>query len=197
MRRGSTALILLLLCSSPADAQGTIHIRVENPRTGLIPSEIQFRRSSTGSWEVLERAERGEAVISFGCAPGTQLRADPLNGRYTNSGALPCRPSLVLQVAERGVGFAADAVSDRAELSRAEFAVLLAHADHDEDGEVTGMQSEDALVERYLHKEPDLESADREAAEVRMLNESSTLFDKVDRNHDEKLSSAEIERGPE
>lgn len=181
------------LLPSPAFAQSTIHVRVVSPGPVLVPSEIQFRRSSTAPWEALNLADRGEADITFGCSPGTQLRADPLNGRYTNSGAVPCASNLVLQVAERSVGFAMDAAGGN--LSREDFATRLARHERAEDGDVATPAHGEA-VDRYLDYSRELKASERESAQVRLLNESSDLFDRVDKDHDERLSHGELASGP-
>jgi hypothetical protein len=184
----------LLLCSSPALAEGVIQVRVVYKQTQLIPSDIQFRRSSIAPWETLDRADRGEAAISFACAAGVQVRADPLNGRYTNSDALPCRETLTLEVGQRSTGFVLDAAGQNA-LSRSDFAELLARAERAEDGSMAG-DANDALVARYLEGRR-LNRSDRQAAKVSILNESADLFDRTDRDNDGSVSAREARMGPD
>jgi hypothetical protein len=173
--------LLLLLVAAPAQSQGVIQVRVVDSRSTLVPSDIQFRRSAGGVWETLDRADHGEAAISFACAPGVQLRADPLNGRYTNSDAFPCKDALTLRVAERSVGFAFDYLGADDVLTRGEFAAALARREHLEDGPLAS----------HAHGR-----ADGESAAIRRLNEASELFDRIDRNRDERVTRAEAAAAP-
>ena len=184
----------LLLGTSSALAQGVIQVRVVSRGNVLVPSDIQFRRSSSASWETLDRADRGEARIPFACAPGIQLRADPINGRYTFSEVLPCRETLTLEVAQRSTGFALDA-AERDSLSRFEFGELLARTERSEAGSVA-READERLVARYLAGDR-LTRDDRQSAEVRILNESADLFDRADRNEDGRVSAAEARGGPD
>jgi hypothetical protein len=175
---------LMLIVSVQAHSQGVIQVKVVDRRSTPIPSDIQFRRSSGAIWETLGRAESGQTAISFACAPGIQLRADPLNGRYTNSDALPCRDALTLQVAERSVGFAFDGVDHDDAVTRGEFANLLAREEREEDGALASHGDEHAA------------DAAEQSDVIRRLNESSEFFDRIDRNGDERISRAEAEAAP-
>lgn len=173
---------LMLLIAAPANSESVIQVKVVDSRSTLVPSDIQYRRSTSGSWETLSRAERGQAAISFACAPGIQLRADPINGRYTNSDAFPCTDALTLRVAERSVGFAFDGPDRDGVLTRSEFAALLAEEEREEDGSVADAR--------------DVSDATPESDETRRLNESAELFDRVDRDGDERISSEEASDAP-
>jgi len=193
--RKALLFLAIFTCGGPAVAQSNIEVSVVETRPPAaptpVPSDIQFKRSSAGPWELLDRAEHGRKTISFACIPGTQIRADPIDGAYSNSNIAPCGTTVNLTVRRRGMAFflPADAVQT---LDREGFSVALARQERIEDGNIEVVSESDRLIGNYLTGSASLSSEQRERAEIAILNDASSYFTQLDSDKDGRITKLEV-----
>jgi hypothetical protein len=188
-------LLLVPMCLSllvgEAAAQ-TINVSVRDNADHPVVSVIQYRRAASAAPERLGRTESdGVLRTSFSCAPGTVIFADPEPGEYWNSPEEACQPVLPLRVRPRGRVILSSLLRHKsnAGVTRQQVALAIARA---EIADSSSRWREDALLRAYLANPARLSRTQSGRVQTDILNQSSTLFTRVDRDGDGELSAREL-----
>jgi hypothetical protein len=199
MRKLQMAIVPFLLCGSVAVNAQTITVTVKDAGDSPVYSNVFFRRSASGTWDRLGvTGPDGRLTTELACAPGTEIYADPVPGRYWNSPETTCQQTLPLRVEPRNrVVLTAllpvseanpDGVATREDLAQA---VGQAEA---LDFTRLGGQYRRTLLHAYLESPSSVTPRRAQIIRENLLNESAGLYSAVDLDRNGELTRAEIQK---